>query len=86
MRLSAPCGGAEGGRLEQVNPRPLEGANETATPWLTVKGAAARARCGVKTIYREVQQKRLRAARVGGRRELRFLATWIDSWLEGTAA
>ena len=51
------------------------------TPWLTVKEAAKRARCGPKLIYREVQAKRLRAARVGGRRELRFLADWIDAWL-----
>ena len=51
------------------------------TPWLTVKEAAARARCGSKLIYREVRAGRLRAARVGGRRELRFLDSWIDEWL-----
>ncbi len=51
------------------------------TPWLTVKEAAARARCGSKLIYREVRAGRLRAARVGGRRELRFLDQWIDEWL-----
>ncbi|HWW88343.1 MAG TPA: helix-turn-helix domain-containing protein [Vicinamibacterales bacterium] len=52
-----------------------------ASPWLTVEEAAQRARCGVKTIYREVHAKRLRAARVGGRRELRLLPEWIDEWL-----
>ena len=51
------------------------------TPWLTVKEAAVRARCGSKLIYREVRADRLRAARVGGRRELRFLDSWIDEWL-----
>ena len=51
------------------------------SPWLTVREAAARARCGVKLIYREVTGKRLQAARVGGRRELRFRADWIDDWL-----
>jgi len=51
------------------------------SPWLTVKEAAARARCGVKLIYREVTAKRLQAARVGGRRDLRFRAEWIDDWL-----
>jgi excisionase family DNA binding protein len=51
------------------------------SPWLTVREAAGRARCGVKTIYREVRAGRLRAARIGGRRELRLLAEWIDEWL-----
>jgi excisionase family DNA binding protein len=51
------------------------------SPWLTVGEAAQRARCGAKTIYREVRAGRLRAARVGGRRELRFLSAWVDEWL-----
>ena len=51
------------------------------SPWLTVKEAADRARCGPKLIYREVKARRLKAARLGGRRELRFLAEWIDEWL-----
>lgn len=54
---------------------------EIETPWLTVNEAADRARCGPKLIYREVKAKRLRAAKVGGRRELRILPEWIDSWL-----
>lgn len=53
--------------------------------WLTVGEAAQHARCGVKTVYREVQAGRLRAARVGGRRELRFRLEWVDAWLERTA-
>ncbi len=60
----------------------ITGTGDTAgTPWLTVREAADRARCGTKLIYREVKANRLRAARVGGRRELRFLAEWIDEWL-----
>jgi excisionase family DNA binding protein len=54
--------------------------------WLTVAEAAERARCGVKTIYREVRAGRLRAARIGGRRELRLLTEWVDAWLEQTSA
>ena len=53
-----------------------------ASPWLTVSEAADRARCGVKLIYREVRARRLRAARVGGRRELRLRTEWIDTWLD----
>ena len=55
------------------------------SPWLTVKEAAERARCGTKTIYREVKAHRLKAAKVGGRRELRFRPEWIDAWLESVS-
>ena len=51
------------------------------TPWLTVREAAGRAKCGIKLIYREVKAERLQATRVSGRRTLRFLAEWIDAWL-----
>ena len=53
------------------------------TRWLKIGEAADRARCGPKTIYRAVRSGQLRAARIGGRRELRFLADWIDAWLIG---
>ena len=58
---------------------------DSSTPWLTAAEAAQRARCGVKLIYREVKRGRLRAARVGGRRDLRVLADWVDDWLRATA-
>jgi excisionase family DNA binding protein len=48
-----------------------------AGPWLTVHEAAQRARCGVKTIYSEVRAGRLRAARIGGRRDLRLKGEWV---------
>jgi excisionase family DNA binding protein len=51
--------------------------------WLKVQEAADRARCGPKTIYRAVRSGQLRAARIGGRRELRFLESWIDYWVLG---
>jgi excisionase family DNA binding protein len=53
--------------------------------WLTVSDAAQHAKCGTKSIYLAVQQGKLRAARLGGRRELRFLAEWIDAWLLATS-
>jgi hypothetical protein len=49
--------------------------------WMTVNEAALRARCGTKLIYREVTAKRLQAAHLGGRRELRLLPEWVDQWL-----
>jgi len=55
------------------------------SPWRTAEEAAARARGGVKLIYREVKAGRLRAARVGGRRDLRFRDEWIDEWLEASS-
>jgi excisionase family DNA binding protein len=57
----------------------------TTSPWLRVDEAAARAQCGTRMLYREVQAKRLRAVRVGGRRSLRFRAEWIDAWLESAS-
>jgi excisionase family DNA binding protein len=53
--------------------------------WLTVKQAAARAQVAPWTIYHEVRAGRLRAARIGGRRELRFRESYIDAWLEQSA-
>jgi excisionase family DNA binding protein len=69
-------------------PPPLTAAAESPDPssrWLTAAQAARRANVGKETIYAAVRAKRLRAARVGGRRELRFLAAWVDAWLEATA-
>jgi excisionase family DNA binding protein len=53
--------------------------------WLKVGQAAARAQVSARTIYSEAKAGRLRAARVGGRRELRFRAEWIDQWLDDSA-
>ncbi len=49
--------------------------------WLTAREAALRMRVGVKAIYAEVRAGRLKAARVGGRRALRFRPSWIDDSL-----
>ena len=53
--------------------------------WLTTEGAAAHTQLSRKTIYTAVRSGQLRAAVVGGRRELRFRQAWLDAWLEATA-
>ena len=52
--------------------------------WLTLRRAAARAAVSEATIKREVSRGRIRFARVGGRRSLRFRAEWIDAWLDAS--
>jgi excisionase family DNA binding protein len=58
---------------------------ETASPWLTVNQAATRAQVSTRVIYAECRRGKLRHARVGGRREIRLRAEWIDAWLEASA-
>ena len=56
-----------------------------ASPWLTVAQAAVYAKVGKKTIYGEVKAGRLRAARIGNRRDLRLLSAWLDDWLTASS-
>ena len=51
--------------------------------WLTRREAAGYARVSEATIGREARRGRLRCAKVGGRRSLRFRREWIDAWLAG---
>jgi len=69
-----------------VQPAPAAAESSQAlSPWLTADQAANRAHVSSKTIYAAVRANSLRAARIGGRRSLRFLAAWVDAWLEETA-
>ncbi len=54
---------------------------DSGTPWLDVKGAAARALCSEATILREARAGRLCGYKIGGRRCWRFLAEDVDRWL-----
>jgi excisionase family DNA binding protein len=61
-------------------------ADEQMPPrWLTVTQAAQRMQCGRRLVYREVRAGRLRAARIGNRRDIRLLAEWVDTFLEESA-
>ncbi len=53
--------------------------------WYTVVEAARYARCGRRMIYNEAKVGRLRAARIGKLRTLRFRPSWIDEWMERCA-
>ncbi len=58
---------------------------QSSNGWWTRRDAAAYAQVSEATIGREVRNARLRHARIGGRRTLRFKREWIDEWLAGTA-
>lgn len=66
---------------ETFRPTPLA-PRDIDREWLTVKDAAKRARCGHRVLYREAEAGRIKVARIGGRRELRFKPEWVDKWLE----
>ena len=51
------------------------------SPWLTVKEAAQRAKCSDKLIYYAIRSGRLRASRLGSRKDLRILEEWLDAWI-----
>jgi excisionase family DNA binding protein len=57
----------------------------SASPWLNVKQAAAYIQAGPKTVYRAVEAGHLRAARLGGRRDIRLRREWLDDYLERCA-
>ena len=57
---------------------------DPSSRWYTPGQAAALANVGPQTIYKAVRAKQLRAARIGGRREIRILGRWLQEWLEST--
>ena len=88
VRHTEPGSGTEAGAPAHVGPPDHALPGERAAPlsgWWTARQAAGYAQVGLKMVYREVGAHRLRAAKVGGRRELRFRPSWIDEWLESRA-
>jgi excisionase family DNA binding protein len=54
---------------------------ERTYEWLTVKEAAARAKCSTALIYLAVRRGQLRASRLGVRKDIRILESWLDAWI-----
>jgi excisionase family DNA binding protein len=56
-----------------------------ASPWLTLGEASGYAHRGRRFLRKAVKDGKLRAAQVGGRKELLFRAEWLDQYLEDLA-
>lgn len=54
----------------------------TPSPWMTTAEAATYVRRGRRWIRKQMQDGRLRAATVGGRKELLFRREWLDQLIE----
>jgi len=54
-------------------------------PWLTLQEGSAEVRVHEATLRREIKAKRLRHARVGGRKAIRIRRSWLHAWLEATS-
>jgi hypothetical protein len=54
----------------------------SASPWLTVVDASAYAKRGKRFLRNQVKDGKLKAAVIGGKRELFFRAEWLDAWIE----
>jgi excisionase family DNA binding protein len=54
----------------------------TTYEWLTVKDAAKRAKVSDKMIYHAIKTGKLRASRLGVRRDYRILESWLYAWIE----
>lgn len=61
----------------------LEAAPPTGhNPWMDTKQAAVYLGQNADLLYEGVQRTGLKHIRVGGRRDLRFRQSWLDSWAE----
>lgn len=66
-------------------PPPAPPPVEPRSPWLTLKQAGTYTHRGPRSLLREVRAGRLRAARIGGRREILTRPEWLDEWIENQA-
>lgn len=56
------------------------------SPWMVMADAKTYAKRGGRLLAKAVKNGELRAARIGGRRELLFRREWLDEWIEAQAA
>jgi excisionase family DNA binding protein len=59
--------------------------NVTDSPWLRLPEAAEYLQRGKRFLSKEVRAGRLRAAYVGGKRELYFRREWLDEYVTSLA-
>jgi excisionase family DNA binding protein len=52
------------------------------SPWMDARRGASYARVSRKLLYRAIRGGKLKAARVGGRREVRLRKEWLDQFIE----
>jgi excisionase family DNA binding protein len=57
----------------------------TESPWLNLTEAAAYARRGKRFLLKQIHAGKLRAALVGGRREVLTRKEWVDQFVEDQA-
>jgi excisionase family DNA binding protein len=60
--------------------------NTSPSDWLSIDGVCAHAGISASLAYKEIRAGRLRAARLGGRRNVRVLRRWVDEWLYAGAS
>jgi excisionase family DNA binding protein len=56
-----------------------------SSPWMNTTDAAKYLKRGKRFILREIHAGRLRAAIVGGRREVLTSIAWLDQWVSDQA-
>jgi hypothetical protein len=59
--------------------------SDAASPWMTLKAAAAYVHRGPRFLRKEIAAGRLRAATIGGRGEVLTRRDWLDVWVESLA-
>jgi excisionase family DNA binding protein len=56
-----------------------------ALKWLNVDQVASQLQCSPRLVYQIVKKGQLRAARLGGRGQIRVREDWVDRFLEASA-